>query len=282
MTVTQTVIGRPRILLLSRPLTTLSLGVHGSVRVRLGRVRRGLNVAFMCIARSRRRTLALDSAVIIVDRKHVRRVNIPASVCGRPVGSFMTSFVNRDGVLGKIVVGSGTIAFYKRRFRYISAKFNRRVRMSMIVHPRSVCVFSMSSTTRLAKAMADYVFGNMRCRVLIRAHRNCRLVIRSCRTFRTKHRINLLIGPFSVRIVGGRHAYGAFRKGLISRARMSFLNYGFRYLPIRNVRPNDTIRIRMSFRRIVLRSGRRSNHLANRIGFVLCGKGRCRLAIFAS
>lgn len=137
MTVTHTVIGRPRILLLSRPLTTLSLGVHGSVRVRLGRVRGALNVAFVCIARSRRRTLALDSAVIMVDRKGVRRVKAPISVCGRPVGSFMTSFVNRDGVLGKAVVRSGLIHFTKIRFRYMSRNFNRGVPMSIIMHPRS-------------------------------------------------------------------------------------------------------------------------------------------------
>lgn len=61
ITVTETVIGRPSILLLSRPLSTLSLGLHASVRCRLERLRRHLNVAFVFIARSRRRTLTVDS-----------------------------------------------------------------------------------------------------------------------------------------------------------------------------------------------------------------------------
>lgn len=281
ITVTHTVIGRPRILLLSRPLTTLSLGVHGSVRVRLGRVRGSLKVAFICIARSRRRTLALDSAVMIVDRKHVRRVNAPVSVCGRPVGSFMTSFVKRDGVLGKIVVRSGLMHFYGARFRYMSRNFNRGVPISMIVHPRSLCVFPISRTTRLANIIRSSIFGNMRCRVAI-LYGNCRFLMRSCRRFRIKTLIKLLIGPFSVRVVGGRHIYGAFRNGLVSRARIRFLKYGFRYTPIAKVRTNDRIGIRINFSGIVLRSGRRSNTLAKRIGFVLCGNSRCRLAILSS
>lgn len=106
VTVTHTVMGRPGILLLSRPLNTLSLGLHRDVRCRLVHLGRRLKVAFMCIARSRRRTLAVSSAVIIVGRKCVRRINAPRGVCGRPRGTFITSFVKRDGVVSKAVVGS--------------------------------------------------------------------------------------------------------------------------------------------------------------------------------
>lgn len=109
VTVTHTVMGRPGILLLSRPLNTLSLGLHRSVRCRLVQLGGRLKVAFICMARSRRRTLAVSSAVIIVGRKCVRRVNAPRSVCGRPRGTFMTSFVKSDGVVTTAVLRSGII-----------------------------------------------------------------------------------------------------------------------------------------------------------------------------
>lgn len=106
--------------------------------------------------------------------------------------------------------------------------------------------------------------------------------MRSCRRFTINRRMNLLVGPFSVRVVGGRHMYGAFRKRLASKARIRFLKYAFRYLPIISVRPKAGMGIRMSFGSVVLRSGRRSKALAKSMHFVLCGKSRCRLAISSS
>lgn len=290
VTVTHTVIGRPRMLLLSRPLTTLSLGVEGSVRLRLGRVRSHLKVAFMCIARSRRRTLALDSAVIIVDRKRVRRVKAPASVCGRPTGSFITSFVNRDGVLYKAVVRSYLMGITKSRVPYISGKFKYGRRMSMIVEPRSVRIDASARRTRFINGVASSVFGNMRCRVLTRDSGNYRFLVRGCGRFRIKRAVNVDIVPSGVRVVGGRHAAGAFRTGIGNSNAVRFLNYRCRVrVPrsggglVRASRSNGRIvGIGISFKGVRLFSGRDRKAFANSVDFVLCGNSRCRLAVSAS
>lgn len=166
ITVTHTLTIGPHMLLLSRPLKTLSLGLHGSVRDRLGTVRRQLNVAFVCMARSRRRTLSVSSAVIIVSNNIVRRVNSPASVCGRPRGTFITSFVNRDGVISNIVLSSCGIRFRNVHYHYISGNFNLGRPMSMIIQPRSVSVIPPKSNV-LSNSIASIAFGNIRCRVVI-------------------------------------------------------------------------------------------------------------------
>ncbi len=166
ITVTHTVTGRPGILLLSRPLTTLSLGLHGSVRGRLGGVRRRLNVAFVFIARSRRRTLAVSSHIIIVSNNGVRRMNAPRSVCGRPRGTFITSFVNRSGVISNGVVGSFCIRFSNTGFRYLSGNFSRGRTISIIMEPRSISVIPINGKV-LRNIIASISFLNIRCRVVI-------------------------------------------------------------------------------------------------------------------
>lgn len=160
ITVTHTLTGEPRILLLSRPLNTLSLGLHGSVRGRLGTVRGHLNVAFVCIARSRRRTLSVDSHIIIVSGNGVRRVNAPRSVCGRPMGTFITSFVNRSGVISTIVVGSCCIHVSNIIFSYLSGKFRPGRGIRTIVHPRSVGVRRLNAGSALPNGIASIIFGN--------------------------------------------------------------------------------------------------------------------------
>lgn len=199
ITVTETLIGRPGILLLSRPLNTLSTGVHGRVRVRLGGVRERMKVAFVCIARSRRRTLSVSSAMMIVGGNRVRRVNDPASVCGRPRGHFITNFVKRSGVVRKAVVESFLIRFSNFHFRYMSGKFRSGRTVRIILHPRSLSVIR-PSRTGVEKAMQGVAFGNIRCRVLIRARLHA-CVIRAASCTRIKHRIKLGFNPRSVRIV---------------------------------------------------------------------------------
>lgn len=201
ITVTETLIYSPRVVLLSRPLNTLSLGLHGDVRLRLGRVRRGARGAFVCIARSRRRTLAVDSHIIIVGGNMVRRVNSPRSVCGRPIGTFITSFVNRTGVLGKVVLSSYEVRVLNGRLRYISGKFNEGAPISIIVHPRSVRIASPRSN-RLIKAIRGAAFGNIRCRVDME-YKGYRVLVRSARSTRVKDGVNVEIVPFGVRVVGG-------------------------------------------------------------------------------
>lgn len=99
ITLTETLIVRPRVLLLSRPLDGLSTGLHSRVEDRVLELRGSCGVAAVCIARSRTRTLSVDSQVTMFGFKIYRRIKAPSRVCGRPTGSFMTKFVKRVGLL---------------------------------------------------------------------------------------------------------------------------------------------------------------------------------------
>lgn len=141
ITITHTLMGGPGVLLLSRPLNTLSCRLHGALRVRLGSLRRRLNLAFMFIARSRRRTLAVDSHVIVVSGKRVRRSSSPGAVCRCPGAGFITNFVKRDGFFS----GKGRV---------------------LILHPRGLGLYNKGSysssrpTPHFFNAIRSIVFCN--------------------------------------------------------------------------------------------------------------------------
>lgn len=156
ITLTQTLTPGPGILLLSRPLSTLSLGLHGRVRIRLGHIRGRTKVAFVFIARSRRRTLALSSHVTIVSTNGVLRVNAPGSVCRHPGRRFITRFVNSVGFLpnrlghnrrgrGLFIPGNVPI-----RVPYPTRNFsNTTIRLTF--HPRHSRLISPARPRRLHK-----------------------------------------------------------------------------------------------------------------------------------
>lgn len=99
ITLTHSLIAQPHLLLLSRPLSTLSTQVHGRLHRRVHRVRHRLNLAAVFIARSRRRTLAVSSHVFLVGRKGVMRDNSTRALCATPISIFTTNFVNGCGLL---------------------------------------------------------------------------------------------------------------------------------------------------------------------------------------
>lgn len=186
ITVTHTIIGGPHLLLLSRSLSTLSCGLHGRVRGRLGTLRHGLNVAFIFIARSRRRTLAVSSEVIIVHRNHVRRSNAPHRVCRRPGGLFITNFVNRVGVFGTAIVRHLSRRHMHtgiRNHRYgVCIGFTIRPKrgLRILLHPRSLHIRRVGSsgrTRKLVNCIHRHGCGNVALRSIIRLRGNGVIVI---------------------------------------------------------------------------------------------------------
>lgn len=107
ITLNHTVIHGPGMFLLSRPLSGLSTGLHTRVEARVSGVCRHLNAAFVCMARSRARTVAVNAEVIIVGSNFVRRISAPRRLCSVPYGVFITKFVNspRVGFVGTILSG---------------------------------------------------------------------------------------------------------------------------------------------------------------------------------
>lgn len=101
ITLTHTLIHRPSIFLLSRPLDGLSTLLHRRIQTSLGRLFNSRGSPIICIARSRARTVALSAGITILGSNCLRRLNDPTSVCGHPTGHFITKFVNdpRVGLL---------------------------------------------------------------------------------------------------------------------------------------------------------------------------------------
>lgn len=95
----------------------------------------------------------------------VIRDKAPISVCSRPVSQFITSFVNRDGVIPNAVIRSCGIHFINGRFRYSSTNVapNRGVRV--IVHPRSLRLAAIRGNGLIIGVSAR-LFHNIRCRVV--------------------------------------------------------------------------------------------------------------------
>lgn len=106
ITLTHTLTAGPQILLLSRPLSTLSTGIHIRLQSRVHTLRLRARAAAVVIARSRRRTLIVTSQVTIVCGKHFRRIKAPTRVCRSPTATFMTKFIKSVGILPNILSAS--------------------------------------------------------------------------------------------------------------------------------------------------------------------------------
>lgn len=153
ITLTETLIVRPTILLFSRPLSGLSTGLQICVHGRVEGVRRQVNVADICIARSRTRTVDLSSGVVVVGGKRVRRIKAPRRMCRRPTSHFITSFVNDTGFIRtgidrksdrKRVVPIDVLG---RSFgiRCTKLPIGTKSAMRVILHPRTVELTSDNS-----------------------------------------------------------------------------------------------------------------------------------------
>lgn len=101
ITIYQTVIHGPTIFLVSRPLSGLSTRLQIRTQSRVDHLRQRLNDAFICIARSRIRTVAVNAHVTILRRNILRRISAPRALCDQPGGGFITKFVN-DPTVGFI------------------------------------------------------------------------------------------------------------------------------------------------------------------------------------
>lgn len=116
ITVNHALITRPDMFLLSRPLSGLSTTLHIRVHVRVSHLRGHLNHAVVCIARSRIRTVALTSGVIILSTNHITRIKGPLRLCRCPTSHFITKFVNSPGV-GFLPMGIATATVSRIRIR---------------------------------------------------------------------------------------------------------------------------------------------------------------------
>ncbi len=126
ITLNHTVIHRPGMFLLSRPLSGLSTGLHTRVHARVSGLRRHLNAAFVCMARSRARTVAVTDHVMIVGDNVVRRISAPRGLCLCPYGLFITNFVNspRVGFVSTGLLGRNGSCFIRCNARSAGAHTN--------------------------------------------------------------------------------------------------------------------------------------------------------------
>lgn len=147
ITLNHTVIHSTGIFLVSRPLSGLSTGLHITVHTRVTGLRHHLGAAAVCMARSRARTVAVTSHVIVVGSKFIRRVNDPGRICSAPIGIFMTKFVKSPtvGFFG-IALRSNIVAGNRKLGLALPTKGHEILRsgncgngrLVFNVHPRSV------------------------------------------------------------------------------------------------------------------------------------------------
>lgn len=199
ITVNHTVIHRPGIFLVSRPLSGLSTGLHIRAHARVTTLRHRLNIAALCIARSRARTLAVNSHVTIVGLNVLRRINTPARLCSHPTGIFITNFVNSPSVgLGaRPIIGNGTgvnrsaISLPTRTIGGLATRSGNRVIINF--HPRSTNLTPISSP-------GTFSLGIIGIRSLNSSNCVCNAVIASKSTTRTSRIVSSRGGLAAVHI----------------------------------------------------------------------------------
>ena len=162
----QSFIGNPKVLLLDEPLGALDLRLRKDMQIELKRIQQQMGITFVYVTHDQEEALTMSDTVVVMDKGRIQQIGTPEDIYNEPKNAFVADFIGESNILNGVMVRDKVVKMYGREFPCVDGGFAPNEPVDVVIRPEDIDIVPVEQG-QLVGTVTSVTFKGMQYDIIV-------------------------------------------------------------------------------------------------------------------